>query len=203
MADRILKYLTRHIMTRIDGPVRNAVNNIEGMRAWSGIRGDNGDYPDSQEGSINNATKAFKNHYGFTTPNGTLVPPRPFIDSAVDNNEEVKAGHTKEAMRRAVLNEIRDSVIGSFKSEAVYIKKLGDVKNVTTRLSPTRAFGVHSTAGGVMEVLAKQMNENQKRAMVRTHKNAESTLKRKKSRSSQPLVDYGDMRKAVRYGVEK
>lgn len=197
MAKDLLYALTRKIMTPVSGGVREAVNNIQNVTAWSGIRGDK-----------ENATKAFLNHYGRIAKNGKFVPARPFITNAVEDTgpgekRKVVRG-PKMAMRRAVTEAIQDSIIGKFAGggNMIYNKLTKDYYYPTKRLSSTKAFGTHTNANGVMLALAKQMNTNQKTYMVETKENAESTLRKKKKRSTFPLIDYGDMREAVKYGIE-
>lgn len=197
MAEDLLHHLTRRIMAPVSGGLREAVDNIKNVTAWSGIRGD----PE-------NATKAFLNHYGRIAKNGSFVPARPFITNAVEDTgpgekRKIVRG-PKMAMRRAVAEAIQDSIRGQFAGggEMVFNKLTKEWYYPTKRVSGTKAFGSHSSANGVMLELAKQMNVNQKTYMVETKENAPSTLQKKKKRSALPLIDYGDMRAAVKYGIE-
>lgn len=188
--------------------VLEGVMSIDGVAACSGIRN-----KPNEDGNVGAATKAKKNHYGFTTVvhgDMYLVPARPYI---TDTGTDELSAEAASALRSIAINAIKKPSVR--KQEWQYVTKRGDdgkpykIWYRTSGHGPSgeslgqsKFFGETSSARKVMRKVADGMLENQMTAMENVLPNTEATLARKKKRSTMPLIDYGDMKAATEAWVE-
>lgn len=167
--------------------VQNIYNALEGFSACAGIKDD----PD-------NALKAMRNEEGHPGIRGSWVPARRYITNATSSG--LKKGHralgdANIALARVLTNAIQDTQLRQTTS-----KYHGAVR---TSHGSDKAFGTTNSPKRIVTQVAQQMLANQMAALASvTPQNTEKTLKRKKSRSTAPLIDYGEMVAATRCWVE-
>lgn len=174
-------------------------NALEEYSACAGIK----DRPDSSDSKGRSragaATKARTNHYGHPTK-GSWAEPRVFITNATNNSDGThkRMPSAELALQKAVMDAFHNSV----KRQQTY-KNLGYDYSKVSRGS-NLAFGTTNSPARVLGQVAAQMHENQMTALSAvTPPNTPATLKRKKKRSTAPLIDYGEMRAACSYWVER
>ena len=177
-----LDKLDRTIMGSVTKSAMAIFNELENWSACAGIKDD----PD-------NAMKALANHYGHFGWKGTWVPSRVYITNATTSE-----GHHKGflsptlQLQRVLMDALQDSV----KRKQTY-KDIGYSYDKESK-GTNKAFGTTNSPRRIVEQVARQMFLNQMAAMASvTPKNTKATLARKKSRSTQPLVDFGQMRAAT------
>lgn len=170
------------IMGSLNDAAITVFNEMERWAACAGIKGD----PE-------NAAKAKLNHYGHPGMKGSWVPAREYITNAA----------TMEGTHKALLDptiRLRQVLYARIKDSVKRKQTYGGVYTYTkTSTGTNKAFGTTDSPRQIMEPLAREMLANQMAALASvTPKNTKATLKRKKKRSTQPLVDYGEMRAATR-----
>lgn len=182
-----LERLDRVIEINVLDKIESVVNALEGFSACAGIKDD----PD-------NADKARWNHYGHVGFKGSWVPPRQYITNATSTGG--RSGHrnlpdANIALARVLNKTLQDSTLRKTTSRYYGTDR--------TSKGSDKAFGTTNSPRRVVEQVAKQMLANQMTALESvTPKNTKLTLERKKKRSTQPLIDYGEMKAATRCWVE-
>lgn len=185
-----LDRLERTIMASVTDAVVNTINSLESFSACSGIKND----PD-------NAIKAAANHHGHVGRGGVWVPARVYITNATGTQDGThkRLPSAEVALQRVIMENIKNTVR----------RKQGSAKEIKPGVywkpteGSTKAFGTTNSPKKILRKVAEQMLINQMIALESvTPPNTKATLKRKKSRSTQPLVDYGEMRDATRCWVE-
>lgn len=205
MAD-VIDALTRIIAGNITIRVAEVISSIDGISACAGIKGSEGGTEIGHYG-VNIAKEAMYNHYGRTNTyangNAVFVPARPYItdtengamtQESIDNLREyvrqaIKATPSERRQRWASYEWGGKLHTSAYDSKG---KSLGAVK----------AFGTTNSPRFIMRDLSKKMLENQIRNMGNVERNAESTLKKKKMRSTEPLIDYGALLKTTKRWIE-
>lgn len=189
-----LERLERVIEAHVRDAIIDTYNALEQCAACSGIKAD-----DDHPGDYENANKARWNHFGHPGFKGVWVPERTYITNAVDGGggEHHPMPSADVALRRVVMDVFRNSVVRQQHDEGT------GQKGSRTSSGSNMAFGTTNSLKKVLLPIAEQMYANQMSALANVMPdNTDATLKRKKGRSSQPLVDYGDMRAATRFWVE-
>lgn len=179
-----LERLLRVIDVHVEDAMIDVYNELEGWSACAGIK-------DDEENSM----KAKANHYGHPGLKGSWVPARTYITNAVSGGggRHKKMPEADVALRRVVMDVFRDSVKRWRHSV--------DYKH--TSYGSNKAFGTSNSPKKVLKAVAQQMLANQLMALDNVvPKNTKYTLRKKKKRSTQPLVDYGEMKGATRCWVE-
>lgn len=167
--------------------VQDVYNALEGFSACSGIKDD----PD-------NALKAMWNEEGHPGIKGSWVPARRYITNATSSGG--RKGHrglgdANIALARVVTRAIQDTQLRQTTS-----RNHGAVR---TSHGSDKAFGTTNSPRKIVTEVARQMLANQMAALASvTPQNTKETLKKKKKRSTAPLIDYGEMAAATRCWVE-
>ena len=167
--------------------VQNVYNALEGFSACAGIKDD----PD-------NALKAMWNEEGHPGLKGSWVPSRRYITNATSSGG--KKGHralgdANIALARVLTRAIQDSQLRQTSS-----RYYGSIRESR---GSDKAFGTTNSPRRIVAEVAKQMLANQMAALASVSpKNTKWTLKKKKKRSTAPLIDYGEMAAATRCWVE-
>lgn len=193
-----LERLTRVVEVHMTDAMIDAYNALEGYAACAGIK----DHPDTQgdngKSRAGAATKARTNHYGHPTK-GAWAEPRVFITNATDSADGThkRMPSAEIALQKAVMDAFRNSI----KRQQVYRDLAYDYTKISK--GSNLAFGTTNSPTKVLSQVAAQMHENQMIALAAvTPKNTDATLKRKKKRSTSPLIDYGEMRAACTFWVD-
>lgn len=206
MAD-ITKIVSRIIHGNITGRVSQVIYEIDGLSACAGIKGSEGG-TEKGKGGINIALEAKVNHYERTVRIGrntnVFIPARPYItDTEEGELEQESLDILKDYIRKAIKSSpsIRKQQWKEYREGASkYHTSAYDSKGRS--LGNVMAFGESNSPRYIMRDLAKEMLGNQLRAMENVAPNTESTLDRKSRRSEDPLVDYGDLKKATKRWIE-
>lgn len=174
----------------------NAIKQIDGYSACSGIK-------DDKDG---NDYKARQNHYGFTVtamssrgPVAVQVPPRPYITEDIEGVSRNDVDALREAVKIAIKNpserkaEIKTTYRGDKYTTSAYDESGQSLGYVKT-------FGWTTSVIKVMREIAMEMHTKQMSNMELVAPNASSTIEKKKytTGSDEPLVEYGNMKKATR-----
>lgn len=176
-------------------------NELETWSACAGIH----DQPDSIEETEDGfnkvtagaATKARRNHYGFVTK-GTEVPRRVFITNATEQG--FQGTHKRMPSADTALQRV---IYEAFQNSKKRSQTWDDTGWERTSKGSNLAFGTSNSPKTVLTKVAEQMYENQMVALAAvTPKNTDKTLKRKKKRSTAPLIDYGEMKAACSFWTE-
>lgn len=193
-----LERLTRVVEVHMTDAMIDTYNALEGYAACAGIK----DHPDTQgdngKSRAGAATKARTNHYGHPTK-GAWAEARVFITNATDSSDGThkRMPSAEIALQKAVMDAFRNSI----KRQQTYKDLAYDYTKISK--GSNLAFGTTNSPKKVLLQVASQMHENQMIALAAvTPKNTEATLKRKKKRSTSPLIDYGEMKAACTFWVD-
>lgn len=184
-----MERLTRTIMAHTNGAAIDVYNDLENYAACAGIHDD-----------WDNANKAIWNHYGHIGWKGKEVPPREYITNATTSmrGRHKRIPSATTALQRVLFEAIQDSV----KRKKIEYKEL-ESERIVNPGHGAKAFGTTNSPREIVLKVAKQMLENQLTALDNVlPENTKATLARKKKRSTEPLIDYGDMRAATRCWTE-
>ena len=199
-----LARLTRVIEAHTTKAIIDTYNQLEKFAACAGIRNAPNSTVEDEDGNqkvrFGAASKAKSNHYGHPTK-GKWAPARVFITNATlegDQGTHKRMPNADVALQRVIYKAFQNSVkrVQTYSDSAYSYEKVSVGSN--------KAFGTSNSPRAVLTQVAQQMHENQMTALdAVTPKNTEATLKHKKKRSTQPLVDYGTMRAACSFWVEE
>lgn len=182
-----LERLDRIVEIHVLEKVENVYNSLEGFSACAGIKED----PE-------NALKAIWNEEGHPGIKGSWVPSRRYITNATSSGG--KKGHRNLRDANIALARVLNKAIQDSQLRQTSSKYYGTIR---TSHGSDKAFGTTNSPRRIVEQVARQMLDNQMEALATvTPKNTEWTLRKKKSRSTEPLIDYGKMKAATRCWVE-
>lgn len=184
-----MERLTKTILAHTNDAAIRVYNDLELYSACAGIRDD-----------YDNAEKAKANHYGHPGMKGSWVPAREYITNATDS---LRGWHKRipsaaGALQRVIFDAIQDGIA---RKQIKYEEFSGG--RIVHHGHAAKAFGTTNSPKEIVEKVAQQMLENQLNALESVEpENTDMTKKRKKKRSTEPLIDYGKMKAATRCWTE-